>query len=78
MTVAGDEDKDSHCSTIGDFNVESLPSLTLYPESDTKCGWNKCKPEALQKLNTPKWFLFFLVCYSAAQGIYMNFTFELN
>ena len=32
------------------------------------CGWSKCKPKKLQKLNSPKWFLFFLAVFSIAQG----------
>lgn len=66
MTVAENEQRDSKCYSIGEFEVESNSSLAF--DDNTRCGWNKCKPNRLQKLNTPKWFLFFLVCYSAAQG----------
>ena len=43
-----------------DFEVAS--------HSDLKCGWHHCKPNKLQRLNSPKWFLFFLVVFSMAQG----------
>ena len=66
MTVIEDEPRESKCYSIGEFEVESNASLSF--DENTQCGWNKCKPDALQRLNTPKWFLFFLVCYSAAQG----------
>jgi len=71
MTVGADEHKE--CYSITDFETESNSSHAF--DANTRCGWNKCKPDGLQKLNTPKWFLFFLVCYSAAQGmIVQGFT----
>ena len=68
MTVGEDEHKE--CFSINDFETESSSSLAF--DANTRCGWNKCKPNGLQKLNTPKWFLFFLVCYSAAQGMFVE------
>ena len=35
---------------------------------EQSCGWRKCKPKKLQKLNSPKWFLFFLAVFSVVQG----------
>ena len=37
-------------------------------ERDLLCGWRSFRPKALQKLNTPKWFLVFLTIYSFMQG----------
>ena len=68
MTVGADEHKE--CYSITDFETESNSSHAF--DANTRCGWNKCKPDGLQKLNTPKWFLFFLVCYSAAQGMFVE------
>ncbi|XP_068745910.1 solute carrier organic anion transporter family member 4A1-like [Montipora capricornis] len=38
-------------------------------ERDLLCGWRSYRPEFLQKLNTPKWFLVFLTIYSFMQGM---------
>lgn len=38
------------------------------------CGWHKFHPKKLQRLNNPKWFLFFLIVFSIAQG---RFSFVL-
>lgn len=44
-------------------------SSSRYDVMEQSCGWSKCKPKKLQKLNSPKWFLFFLAVFSVAQGI---------
>jgi len=40
-------------------------SSSHYEES---CGWSKCKPAKFQKMNSPKWFLFFLAVFSVSQS----------
>jgi len=41
-------------------------------DAQQSCGWRKCKPKKLQKLNSPKWFLFFLAVFSIVQGMIIN------
>lgn len=69
-----DEDRRKSCLS------DNLSFEDITDDSDSKCGWNKCKPDTLQRLNTPKWFLFFLVCFSAAQGefLYSKFIYGWN
>ena len=64
-----------------DYVVQTLntaaPPCTV-AENDSKnfecrnlsqsCGWHKFHPKKLQRLNNPKWFLFFLIVFSIAQG----------
>lgn len=47
-------------------------SSSRYDVMEQSCGWSKCKPKKLQKLNSPKWFLFFLAVFSVAQGMIIN------
>lgn len=35
---------------------------------EENCGWSKCKPTKFQKMNSPKWFLFFLAVFSVSQS----------
>ncbi|XP_065641204.1 solute carrier organic anion transporter family member 4C1 [Hydra vulgaris] len=44
----------------------------LHLDHTLTCGWNKFKPQKLQKLNNAKWFLFFLAVFSISQGMIIN------
>ena len=64
-----------------DYVIQTLntaaPPSTLHVDEQLKnfdyrytdsCGWHKFYPKQLQRLNNPKWFLFFLIVFSLAQG----------
>ena len=68
-----DDDDDYHVQSrntavVAADNISTASSRFDELMLEQTCGWSKCKPEKLQKLNSPKWFLFFLAVFSVAQG----------
>jgi organic anion transporter 4A len=85
--IKGDFTQRDDCSggyrdeyVIQTLNTAAPPS-TLHVDEQLKnfdyrytdsCGWHKFYPKKLQRLNNPKWFLFFLIVFSLAQAMIIN------
>ena len=57
-------------------NMADTFSIDSSHYNDEQCGWSNCKPNKMQKLNSPKWFLFFLAVFSVSQSKFVFFFFQ--